>query len=276
MSKRAQITTIAILGLGILGTTPVIAQTASGCDCSFAVLSQSTNASGTPAQILQAYDGNYYGTTANGGIHGDGSIFRITPAGVYTTLYSFNGADDTQPYGGEQIAVGPDGALYGTGFSGGSAGYGVIFKVSLSGAYSELYSFTGMSDGADPIEPLVLGTDGNFYGTTVLSDCNPMNCLGGGSVFSITPAGKFTLLHDLSDSSDGYAATGLLQASDGNFYGVAEQGGKDGEGVIFGLTTGGAYSVFYNFSGSPTDQDKPISPLAEGPDWLALWNDFWQ
>ena len=265
----------ASLLLGISCAVPaLLAQTGSGCDCTFSVESQGTGQGGAPNQILQAYDGNYYGSTPAGGTYGAGSVFRLTPQGTFTTLYSFNGADNTQPYSGEQLTIGPDGALYGVGFEGGADGYGVVFKLTLAGVYTELYSFTGLSDGAAPIEPLVLGTDGNFYGATTLSDCTSMSCLGGGSVFRITPAGKFTSLKDLSNSDDGYSATGLIQASDGNFYGIAEQGGQDGKGVIFKLTTAGAYALFYNFTGSQTDQDKPIAPLTQGPDGLLYGTTF--
>ncbi len=116
------------------------------------------------AGVIQASDGNFYGTTAGGGVHGDfGTVFKITPSGTLTTLYSFAG-----PYGGSPPAAlvqATDGNFYGTTQLGGPDGIGTVFKITPSGTLTTLYSFNG-TDGKFPYAGLVQASDGNFYGTT--------------------------------------------------------------------------------------------------------------
>jgi uncharacterized repeat protein (TIGR03803 family) len=108
-------------------------------------------------------DGNFYGTTEQGGIYGDGTVFKMTPDGTVTTLASLDG-DNEWPEGA--LALGNDGNFYGTSYYGGGMMHGSVFKVTTNGVVTTLVTFTG-DNGANPFAGLTLGNDGNFYGTTV-------------------------------------------------------------------------------------------------------------
>src|SRR5271166_6668776 len=123
-----------------------------------------TNGANSTATLVQGPDGELYGNTYSGGANGKGTIFRISPAGNLTSLHSFSGTDGQNPIGG--LALANQGGLIGTTFVGGANGYGAIVKVTPSGVITTLHSFDGLTDGAEPIGGLVLGRDGNFYGTT--------------------------------------------------------------------------------------------------------------
>jgi uncharacterized repeat protein (TIGR03803 family) len=196
------------------------------------------NSNGARAGALaQGPDGNFYGTTVWGGPYvkgspdglGYGTIFMLSTNGVLTTLYSFTGgADGGWPYAG--LVRGKDGNFYGTAFSGGRQfnGYGAIFQVSPGGTYTKLYTFI-YSDGANPYAGLIQGSDGNFYGTTYAGGAQ-----GHGTVFQVPTNGALTTLHSFAGAIDGsHPLGGLVQGSDGNFYGTAAGGGPYGNGVIF-------------------------------------------
>jgi len=144
------------------------------------------------AGLIQARDGNFYGTTSSGGTNRLGTVFKITPAGALTTLHSFciqPACDDgATPYAG--LVQATDGNLYGTTLEGGAKGYGTVFKITPSGTLTTLYSFcpqTGCTDGVQPWGGLLQGTDGNFYGTTYHG--GHVICSGGygcGTVFSLS------------------------------------------------------------------------------------------
>src|SRR6266446_1095412 len=153
------------------------------------------NPYGTLAQYI---DGSYYGTTQFGGTNVQGTVYHVTPQGALTTLYTFcslpNCADGDNTYAA--LLEAPGGNFYGTTSSGGGVqtfecqgGCGTVFKMTVSGALTTLYSFHG-KDGYGPVATLALGTDGNFYGTTPRGGAH-----GFGTVFRITPAGALTLLH---------------------------------------------------------------------------------
>lgn len=127
--------------------------------------------------LVGAADGNFYGTAAYGGANGCGTVFKMTPAGILTTLYSFSGRDDgANPV--SELLGGTDGNFYGTTSAGGAAGSGTVFRITLSGTLTTLYSFTGRSDGAKPLAGLMRASDGNFYGTTSAG-----GALGAGTIF---------------------------------------------------------------------------------------------
>jgi uncharacterized repeat protein (TIGR03803 family) len=189
------------------------------------------------AGLVQASDGNFYGTTEYGGSHGDGTVFKITPAGAFTSLHSFNRTDGESPFN-DVLVQASDGNLYGTTFYGGANGYGTIFKITTGGTLTTLHSFI-VTEGGGP-NSLVQATDGNFYGTAAgegLNDC-PGGC---GTIYKITPQGALTVLHSFDGTDGANPNAGLLQASDGNFYGTTTSEGTSGfpgDGTIFSLSVG--------------------------------------
>ena len=141
------------------------------------------------------------------------------------------------PFSG--LAQGSDGNFYGTTYTGGTnitcaSGCGTVYRISPSGSYSNLYSFVGFpTDGAQPFAAPVLGSDGNFYGTTFAG-----GTANSGTVFRISPSGSFSNLYSFgSRPNDGLEPfAGLVQGSDGNFYGTAERGGTNSAGVVFRIS----------------------------------------
>jgi uncharacterized repeat protein (TIGR03803 family) len=221
------------------------------------------------SRLMQASDGNFYGTTYTGGAYGGGTVYRITPAGVPTLLYSFgtvggvgdSNVDGRNPFAG--LVEGNDHNLYGgTPNGGGVHDLGTLFRITLDGELTTLHQFnpstnltlsfavspgaitlgqfanltwslagTIASEGGGPKQTLLLGKDGNFYGFggEVSS--------GADSVFQMTPAGMFTTI--LSPPSGETEPNSLLQTSDGKFYGTNYYGGSAGNyGSVFELTLG--------------------------------------
>jgi uncharacterized repeat protein (TIGR03803 family) len=195
------------------------------------------------AGLIQAVDGNFYGTTINGGTAGVGTIFKISPAGTLTTLYSFCSqkkcADGETP--GGALAQGSDGNLYGTTLEGGQdgcgpGGYGcgTIFKLTTDGTFTTLHAFN-FSDGYQAITTLVQATDVQLYGTTFAGGTNNNSLCkmygggGCGTVFRVTTQGTLTTLYNFCSQTgctDGMSPSeGLLQATNGSFYGSTTSGG---------------------------------------------------
>jgi len=192
---------------------------------------------------VQGRDGNWYGTVNAGGANGEGTVYKMTPAGVLTTLYNFDYTHGGQPF--DPLVLATDGNFYGTTNVGGSGGYGTIFKITPAGKLTVLYSFDG-THGGYPNGALIQGSDRNFYGTAGNYGSN-----GGGVVFKMTPSGVVTVLRNLNPGTDGnYPLVGLVQASDGNFYGSNDEGGSNSDGTLFEITPKGSYSVLYNFDGT--------------------------
>jgi uncharacterized repeat protein (TIGR03803 family) len=171
---------------------------------------------GPESALVQGPEGAFYGTTPEGGIPvAAGTIFKITSAGVLTTLYTFSGPDGDSPSG--SLIVGSDGNLYGTTAAGGTNNSGTIFKITRNGQLTTLYQFciqAKCADGISPSAPLVQTTDGSLYGTSRFGGSNSF-----GTIFRMTPQGAFTTLHNF-DSLEGAMPGPLLQATDGNFYGT--------------------------------------------------------
>jgi uncharacterized repeat protein (TIGR03803 family) len=200
--------------------------------------------------VIQATDGDLYGSTSSGGANDDGTVYRVTSSGTLTTLHSFNGADGQGPDAG--VIQASDGSFYGTTLEGGEGsaceyGCGTVFKMTLGGALTTLHSF-GQSDGTNPYTGVIQATDGNFYGTTAGGGANCPDNDSCGTVFEITPIGTLTTLYNFcsqSDCSDGRSPFGaLLQSTNGTFYGATYQGGSacvddfDGCGTIFSVSNG--------------------------------------
>jgi len=214
--------------------------------------------------LVQATDGNLYGTTYGGGATGGGTVFKITPSGTLTTVYSFcaqSGCPDgAYPYAA--LVQATNGSLYGTTTGGGANGDGTVFKITTGGALTTLHSFD-VTDGYLPYTVLVQATNGNLYGTTVQGGTN-----GAGTVFKITPSGTMTTLYSfcsLSSCTDGKSPfSSLVQATDGNLYGTTFVGGADGYGTVFKITPSGTMTTLYSFD--YTNGGNPESGLVEATD----------
>ena len=239
------------------------------------------------AGLIQATDGNFYGTAYEGGANcspdGCGTIFKITPGGALTTLHSFcsqsNCTDGEYPEAG--LIQATNGNFYGTTYEGGANcapdGCGTIFKITPSGTLTTLYNFcsqSGCSDGYYPEAGLIQASNGDFYGTTTFGGAG-----GVGTVFKITPSGTLTTLHSFcsqSNCADGeYPEAGLIQATNGNFYGTTYAGGgANSRGTVFKITPSGTLTTLYSFcpqSGCPDGSDpRGANP---GHQWELLRDD---
>jgi uncharacterized protein (TIGR03437 family) len=208
--------------------------------------------------LVLGNDGNFYGATSGGGSGNYGTVFKITPAGMFTNLYTFYGAANN-PCGinpQATLARGADGNFYGTTACGGAENAGTVFKITPDGTLTTLYSFDSAGaalpslyspDGAYPLGALVLGNDGNFYGTT--RDAGAID-LPFGTVFRTTPTGTFTTIYNFGQGSFGdgaYPEAGLTLGADGNFYGSTFGGGYLLDGAIFEITPGGTLTILYSF-----------------------------
>ena len=179
-----------------------------------------------------------------------------------TVLWNFGVTyDASSPWGG--LIQGPDGALYGTTNGGGQYLQGTVYRITLDGHETVLWSFGSGSDGTNPYGALVLGSDGNFYGTTYAGGTH-----SGGIVYQLTPAGVETVLWNFGTvAGDGAnPRAGLTLASDGNFYGTTEQGGGTGWGSVFKITPAGQESVLWSFTDDPGDAQAPWAPLIQASD----------
>jgi uncharacterized repeat protein (TIGR03803 family) len=228
-----------------------------------------TGGSGPNTALVQGADGNFYGTTLLGGTNcprfGCGTVFKATPSGTLTALHSFGGTDGSYATG---LVQGTDGNFYGTTANGGANnnctnGCGTVFKITRSGTLATLHSFDG-TDGSGSYSGLIQGTDGNFYGITYYGGANN-NCTDGcGTVFKITPAGALTTLHRFNGTDGSGPQAGLVQGTDGNFYGTTFYGGTQSIGTVFKITANGRLTTLHSFDG--TDGACPYSGLVQGTD----------
>jgi uncharacterized repeat protein (TIGR03803 family) len=227
------------------------------------------NADGSRPQgdLLQGFDDNFYGTTAAGGTDDRGTVFKMTPAGAVTILYSFTLAEFSNGYNPTAALVkGGDGNYYGTATSGGANFRGVVFKMTPAGVVSPFYSFDDAKpdDGAFPDGPLIRGSDGNFYGTTPKGGTN-----NHGTVFQITSAGAYTTLYSFSagGNPDGGGPEGaLIEGAPGEFYGTASFGGASGGGIVFKITTAKVFTPLHSFTADGVDGQIPLGALIAGGD----------
>ncbi|MGA2591657.1 MAG: choice-of-anchor tandem repeat GloVer-containing protein [Bryobacteraceae bacterium] len=216
----------------------------------FCVQSSCTDGKNPSAGLIQATNGDLYGTTWGGGAANGGTVFKITPTGTLTTLYNFcsqSGCADGE-YPSSGLVQATNGELYGSTSYGGSGGlYGTVFKITPTGTLATLHSFLcapsgACTDGYGPTAALIQATDGSLYGTTSRGGARYA-----GTVFRITPRGTLTTVYDFCSQipcTDGYGPQGgLVQATNGEFYGTAFSGGAGGEctngcGTVFSLSVG--------------------------------------
>lgn len=213
------------------------------------------------AGLVVGSDGNFYGLTAAADSMG-ATFFKMTSAGVFTSLNSSvpgNPADSLYEGDGSKLVLGTDGNFYGANSGIGTSGS--VFKIAPDGTFTTLYTFSATggtnetnSDGANPYGRLTQGSDGNFYGTARLG-----GAYGSGTVFQITPAGVLTSLYSFGaigtaagtpgQNLDGlFPVAGLIQGTDGNFYGGTTSGGQNGIGTLFKISAAGALTALHQFS----------------------------
>jgi uncharacterized repeat protein (TIGR03803 family) len=271
---------------------------------------------GAPSPLVEGPDGNYYGTMSGGGTDTSstlpyGTIFRVTPQGVYTTLHVFNGTDGIGPTG---LVLAPDGNLYGSAVGGGSltgapGSYGgTVFKITTGGTFSVIYNFPQSVSpdlmGGGPTA-LALGADGNLYGITLAGGANgcgalfrltlagvatvvysypqiggssqpgspPMTLGGNGYLygnsnegfFSLSPAGTYQNIYALTESQGDQQTASILRGSDGNLYGAANSDQYNGSGIIFKLVNG-LFSTLYTFPVAADGSTSASNALIDGGD----------
>ena len=236
---------------------------------SFPINSKQTPSAPMPVgPLVQDHaDGNFYGITQHGGSNHDGVVFRITPTGHLTTIYEFAGgnADGSLPSG---LVLGTDGSLYGVTMTGGQYGAGTVFRIADPTTSmpdeSIIYSFTDEADGNRPTS-LILGRDGNLYGTTSFGGSG---VFARGTVFQVTPTGTLTTIHTFS-GVDGGLPNGLAQGidHDDNLYGTTQNGGyPNGNGTIFKVAADGTFSTLHIFPtvAGPGQSDTPPICASDG------------
>jgi uncharacterized repeat protein (TIGR03803 family) len=236
------------------------------------VVFNGSNGDGPVSALVQGVNGNLYGTVPAGGATFWGAVYEMSPAGAYSILYSFcpqtNCTDGSEP--AAALTLGLDGNFYGTTESGGAYGYGTVFKITASGKLTTLYSFctrSNCADGAAPLAGLIQASDGNFYGAAAFGgqgDCSGLAGTGCGTIFKITSAGKLTTLHVFDVTDGGNPEAGLIQATDGNFYGTTVIGGANGDGTVFRMTPAGKLTTLHSFNN--TDGANPYSSLTQATD----------
>jgi uncharacterized repeat protein (TIGR03803 family) len=208
-----------------------------------------------PSTLVQGFDGNLYGPTSSGiNATSDGSIYKVTPAGLLTTVYRFcskaNCADGSGP---SILLLAANGNFYGMTGSGGAYNRGTVFELTSAGKLVTLYSFCAQFNCTDGETPgtLLLANNGSLYGTTLQGGVS-----NHGTIFEIT-AGKLTTLYSFcsqTDCRDGAMPYGLMQATNGNLYGTTAIGGRTctlssnkGCGTVFELTPSGKLHTLYAF-----------------------------
>ena len=208
----------------------------------------STEGSDAHAAPIQGTDGNFYGTTYYGALGKLGMVYKMTPSGTMTVLYTFSGSS-----GGLRLPAaliqGTDGNFYGTTIGGGqpicNGGCGGIYKMTPAGKLTVLHTFNG-TDGEYPYGAIIQASDGNFYGTTYGDGSGTF-----GVIYKMTPAGVLTVIHTFleTDTLGIDPRAGLIQTTDGKFYGAANSL-SNAHGVLFQVTSTGNYSVIHRFTGT--------------------------
>lgn len=192
--------------------------------------------------------GDFFGTTAAGGLFGQGVVYRRDASGAVRTVHTFSGGDGSAPFG--SLFRSSDGSFFGTTLRGG-LGHGTVFRLGATG-FSSLHRFTG-NDGSGPVE-VIRARDGNLYGATAAGGPG-----GGGTLFQLKPDNSFATLHAFSGGPRG-PADGVVQATDGNFYGTTD-GGSFGAGTVYRMTPSGQVTILHEFA--------PPPPSGRADPWVA-------
>jgi len=220
------------------------------------------------APLIQGTDGYFYGTTQEGGTYGDGTVFKVDSAGNVTPLYEFSGDDGANPLGA--LVQASDGNFYGTTNWGGVYNEGTVFKIDSSGDFTTLYSFSGGNDGGDVASGVIQATDEYLYGTTFHGGTS-----NSGTIFRLDLLGNLATLYSFSGGADGYGPEGgIIQASDGLFYGGTQNGGDfscaagpgNGCGTVYKVDSQGNLTTLYAFSGGQdgAEMDEILLQASDG------------
>ena len=212
------------------------------------------------AALVQGSDGDFYGVTEGGGAFGTGTIFRMTPDGIVTTLHVFE--SETEGRLSSALVQATDGNFYGTTTYGGAFLAGTIFRVSPAGAFTVLHVFSGGEDGGGTSAPLVQHSNGMLYGTTPQG-----GQFSNGVAFRISLDGVMTILHAFAGgTTDGRGPGRLITGADGNLYGTTVYGGGGtnpiGHGTAFRMTPAGEITILHSFRGGLQDASIPLSMVA--------------
>jgi uncharacterized repeat protein (TIGR03803 family) len=190
------------------------------------------------AAPIQGADGSFYGTTVGASSAYAGTVYKIDTSQRYSILHLFTTTDGRGP---GPLVQGTDLNFYGTTGSGGQNGFGTFFRISSTGNFSVLHDFDS-AEGGSP-GPLIQASDGNFYGPT--SNGGTTN---NGSILKISPTGTVTVFYSFAGGQDGsQPGGGLVEATDGNFYGTLNQEGAAGGGTLYRLTPAGVFTKLHDF-----------------------------
>lgn len=202
------------------------------------------------AGVIQAKNGDLYGTTNSGGAYNSGTVFHLTLSGVESLLHTFNyGVDGGFPGG---LVEGNDANFYATE----GAGLGGLFRITPDGVFTTLHTFGGgPNDAAFPTGSLIKDKAGNFYGTAPYG-----GTFGFGAIFSITSSGNETLVYSFTGGADGSRPNSALLIEGGKLYGTTPEGGNNGYGTIFGVTRDGVETNVYTY----TDCENSSTQLGVG------------
>ena len=218
------------------------------------------------AGLVLDHDGNLYGTTFSGGSSGLGTVFKLSTAGAFSTLYTFpDTAHGSHP--NAALALDHSGNIVGTTQYGGVSNHGTVFSLDTAGNETVLYSFAGTPDGAYPQSALTTDNAGNLYGTTTEGGTSNY-----GTVFKLTAGGTETILHNFAGTPDGaYPTAGVVLDPAGNLYGTTRQGGaQNSVGTIYKIDASGIETQLYTFSGM-YDGQWPAAGLTLSPDAKSVY-----
>jgi len=204
-------------------------------------------------------DGNFYGTTFEGGSSNLGTIFRLAPDGAFKSLFSFNGANGANPKAGLTLTA--TGDFHGTTFAGGVSNWGTVFRFTTKGVLTSLSSFTGTNTpqlGANPAGALIQAWDGSFYGTATYGGLTNKSYegFGYGTIFRLATDETVTAPFLFGNTNGARPSSPLVLGKDGCLYGTTAWGGLNiigtafpGFGTAFKITPDGTLTNIYAFSG---------------------------